>query len=286
MKSNHVFYLLLVLSAISAFLLPQRATDKVRPMVGGLLRPVAGPTHSVTSWATGRGNGPPPPVDARPADTIVAENLELKHSLAKAMYDLNELRKVNAEREKLGEIRDLCTPVTVIGVEGGTRQILQLGSGTLAGLTKGMAVLHEQDIVGVLDAGPASAKVQLVTDPQSRVRGHFATFVRAPATPGSTEEPATQFTRLNLTPMLIEGAGNGKMVARNLSHAAATKAGLVEGVWVILDDGDWPKEVQGRRLGVVRKVGLGDKLMAEIEIRPEIELTKLQKVMVLTRSRQ
>jgi cell shape-determining protein MreC len=54
----------------------------------------------------------------------------------------------------------------------------------------------------------------------------------------------------------------------------------------MLDDPDWPKNLQNRRIGKVVSI---DKrkdapLYAEIRIRPESDLKKLKEVMVLTRN--
>jgi len=288
-RFNQVFYLLLLLSAVSAFLLPQGVTDRLRPAAGVVLWPVARPSRSIAGWATGR-TGPGVPADTRPADVIVSENLDLKHTVARLQYELDEFRKRDAEYAKLGPLRDLCRPVPVIGVES-ERDVLTIGGSSLSGLADRMPVLHDRYIVGALqNVGLGGAQVMLLTDPRSRVRAHFASFRKvggraaAPADAGG-EAAAMQFVRLDLPVKLVEGAGNGRMICRNIPAPEIAKAGLAEGDWAVLDEPEWPGPVQGRRLGVIRKIVTGNKLMAEIEIRPDIDLKALKEVMVLVKDR-
>lgn len=285
MRFNQVFYLLLMLSAISAFMLPQGMTDRVRPLAGTLLTPVAEPTRALSGWMTGRA-GPSVPVDQRPADQIVLENVELKQTVAKLQHDLDVFRKRDAEHAKLGDIRDLCRPVTVLGpASSGGRDVLTVRSSSLTGLADKMVVLYEQDIVGVLaNVGAGGAQVRLVTDPQSRMLAKFGVFQK-PTSNAAGDGGEMRFVPLAIQPMLVEGAGGGKMICRNIPWKDATDAGLVEGAWAILNDAQLPTAVQGRRLGVVRKIAKGAKMMAEIEIRPEIDLMQLKEVMVLTKDR-
>jgi hypothetical protein len=288
MRFTQVFYLLLTISAITAFVLPSRLTARAKPAVETLLTPIAQPSRSLTGWVSGRSGGGPTTPDTRPAATIVSENLELKQSIAKLTYDLAELRKISAEQDKLGDIRDLCTPFTVLGTDvSGVRQMLSLRGGSFSGLTDKMIVLYDRDVVGILvDVGAGGAKVRLVTDPASGVEGHFATFKRDPAAQATTDgQPGMQFVRLDLPVKLIEGGGNGVMKCRNIAMDAVQKAGLTVGAWVVVDDRSWPTEVQGRRLGVVSKIIPDQKMMAAIEISPATDLLRLSKVMVLTKSR-
>jgi hypothetical protein len=302
MRFNHVFYTLLGLSGVSAFALPPAYTEPLRPKVGVLLAPVAQPARSIAGWATGRWGSPEPRLDDRPADAVYAENQELKVANARMAHELDDLRKIATEWEKVGPLRDRCTAVTVAGGDAalGTRDSLSLKGGAWSGLADGMYVLRDRDVVGRLVTGKVGAQVRLVTDPQTKVRAYFGTF-RKPAKvakPGATvvvggpagappaDADAPEFVRLNLPVKLVEGAGHGKMVCRNLPFAdAVDREGLKVGDWAMIEDPDWPKDLQGWRLGVVTAVRKTNRMMAEIEVQPERNLLLLSEVMVLTKEK-
>lgn len=287
MRFTHVYYLLLALSALSAFVIPQRFTDGGRPMVATLLTPVAQPARAVAAWATGRFNPPAPRGDGRPSEQLFQENDELRLANVKLIYDLEELRKVNGEREKLGDVRELCTPVAVIGNDPGQRDALAVRTTNLGNMHDGMYVLNDRDVVGTLITGKAGAQVRLVTDPQSRILAYFGSFRRSgkpdtqPAKGGSSDVPGMQFVRVALPTHLIEGTGRGKMICRNIPYADVEKAGLNAGDWVVVDDPACPKSLQGRRLGTVSSIGKSASMMALIEIKPQSDLLSLREVMIL-----
>jgi cell shape-determining protein MreC len=287
MRFTKVFYILLALSAISAFVLPARIGEAARPMAGALLTPVALPARAVASWATGRAGAAAPQPDGRPADEIVRENQDLRLANEKLAYDLARLQLLVQERAKIDpEIRDLCTPVAVLGDgNNGTRDALNVKSTSLGGLSDGMFVLHNRDVVGRLVTGKAGAQVRLVTDPTSRVQAYFVPFKRSAGKPGTTKPAGGRADRYDLPSKLVEGAGRGRMVCRNIPYASVEDVKLSVGDWAILDDPEWPKSLQGRRLGVVTKITKTARMMAEIEIKPEAELLQLNEVLVLTKEK-
>lgn len=302
MRFTQVFYILLALSAISAFLIPPRVGEAARPLMGTLLTPVAQPSRAIAAWATGRSGDPRPPTDDRPADDIVRENQDLRLANQKLAYDLARARALVQDRAKIDpEIRDLCTSVAVLGSTepGGGRDALTVKSTSLSGLADGMFVLHNRDVVGRLVAGKAGAQVRLVTDPRSRVKAYFVP-ARGDAQagdgqagdgqaggrrPGDKVGPAAD--RYDLPTKLIEGAGRGRMVCRNVPYADVERVRLKAGDWAIVDEDDieWPPELQGRRLGVVTKVTKTAKMMAEIEVKPEADVLLLREVLVLTKGK-
>ena len=287
MRFNHVFAILLFLSALSAFF-GGRVSEAVRPNVGVLFSPVSQPTRALAHWATGRLAGPAPRLDDRPRETVFTENQALRQENLILSNELVELRRINGERWNLGALRDRCTPLAVVGSDAGERESLLLRSGTLSGLRDGMYVLHDHDIVGTLVTGTASAHVRLVTDRQSKVEAGFGTFRNVgnrPATQPSAAGATSGFTRLDLPPRVLEGNGKGAMISRTIPHSEVVRVGLQRGDWAILEDPAWHPDLKGRRLGVVTDIRVSSRMMAEIEIKPDGDLLQLREVMVLTKER-
>ena len=147
----------MALSAVSAFALPARSAGRFRPQISMLFAPVAIPSARIASFFFHRFGGDQP-ADSRDLEAIRKENLELKSSVLTLSQQLSELAQRNAEREKLGLVRNLCTPVAVVGADSGTRESLSLRSSTLEGITDGLFVLYPGGVVGQIEqAGVAGA---------------------------------------------------------------------------------------------------------------------------------
>jgi cell shape-determining protein MreC len=280
-KFNHVFFVLMFLACLSAFVVPQRYTDKIEPQIQGLFAPVSIPGRWAGAALERRMTGPVEQTDTRPLDAIREENDFLLQQNAWLTQELDEERKLNEERDRVGvDVRKLCTPVPVVGTDSATGESLAVAGSSLQGLKDGMYVLYSGGIVGTLQrAGLAGGQVRLITNKGYCV---IASFTR----PGGTEKGQTQWARLGGNPVSVVGNGQGMMVCQMISVANVAKFGIRVGDWVMLDDPDWPKNLQNRRIGKVVSI---DKrkdapLYAEIRIRPESDLKKLKEVMVLTRN--
>jgi hypothetical protein len=120
--------------------------------------------------------------------------------------------------------------------------------------------------------------VRLITDPASKITGYFGRWVRK-------SETETEFQRTATDIPLIEGAGKGMLVIRNLNLKDIRAVGLAEGDWAVLDDNDWPQVVAGQRLGriVSIRARTDAPLKAEIRLQPQQNLSMLREVMVLTK---
>ena len=119
--------------------------------------------------------------------------------------------------------------------------------------------------------------MRLVTDRSFRATGRFGTF-------GVNEHGMTVFLPKDTTPPLVEGMGNGVMMIKNLEYDKAVKdVKVTEGMWVALDDPDYPSILAGQKIGKVVSIRRQPEaaLWADIEVRPEWNLLALTNVMVL-----
>jgi len=118
---------------------------------------------------------------AAPSDVAILrqQNAELQAEVAQLQREVIALREQAAEAEILGallnyarsnpESRYLATNVIGRDVSPYLRSVW-IGSGTDAGIARGMPVVTERGLVGrVVEAFPTAARVQLITDPQSAV---------------------------------------------------------------------------------------------------------------------
>jgi hypothetical protein len=254
----------MVLSFACAFVIPLRMTNPVRAQFQNIFAPVSRPVGSLAHWMHGK-LVRPERHDARDALVIEHENDRLKTSVANLQAQVRALQEITAERQLLGDVLPLCTPVTVVGIgtDAGNRESLSLQS--TEGVQDGMFALYSGGIVGRIDRAGFS------------VQGSFGRFV-------TNAQGQTVFQTLKAPAPLVQGAGKGEMVIKRLAMEELTD--VRPGDWVVVDDRDWPQTLHGYKLGVIesKEPAPGAPLFAELRVRPMTTLTRLNQVMVMTKA--
>jgi cell shape-determining protein MreC len=276
LRFNHVFVVLMILGAASAFAIPLRMTNPVRAQFQNLVSPIARPIGSFAHYVHGK-LARPQKLEARDANVIAVENDQLKTTIASLHAQVRSLQELTAERQLLGDVLPLCTPVTVVGGDPGLRESLNLQS--TVGLQEGMFALYSGGVVGRIDRAGYSggAQVRLITDAGFGVQGAFVRFVK-------NEQGQTVYQAIKAPYPLVQGAGNGMMVIRRLPMEELND--VRPGDWVVVEDRDWPLALKGYKLGVVetKEPAPGAPLFAEIRVRPVTNLMHLREVMVMTKA--
>lgn len=276
LKFNHVFVFLMIISGVCAFVVPLRMTNPVRAQFQNVFAPVSRPTGAVAAWLHDRISAAKP-IDSRDSLIIQQENARLQASLVNLQAQLKTLHDLTAERELLGDVLPLCTPVPVVGADAGQRESLSIQS--ISGIQEGMFALYWGGIVGRVDRAGFSggAQVRLITDPGFSVQGRFGRFVTGP-------DGHSAFQTLDAPPPLVQGAGNGEMIIRRLPLEDVSE--VRKGDWVVVEDHDWPLTLRWYKLGVVesKQQVSGAPLFAEIRLRPMSSLMQLREVMVMNKS--
>jgi cell shape-determining protein MreC len=202
--------------------------------------------------------------------------------------ELLKLQQLNADRQMVGDIRQYCTPVRVVGTDPGKRESLALLSGTGQGIQAGQPVLALKGLVGkVHSSGLAGSQVMLVTDREFSAIGEFRRFER------NAQSGAARYVATGATPPVVKGAGDGLMTITNvpLKETAAGKNDMPDiepvrvGDLVVLNDDEWPY-AHGRWLGHVESIEAlkSAPLFAQITVRPALNLPALREVLVMTRT--
>ena len=275
-KFNHVFTVLLLLSVLSAFVIPKK-TSGVRAHVQGIFYPVAKPARAIASAARGQMGGPE---DKRAAADIVRENERLKLAVASLTGQMEQLITRVAETEQFGEVGEYCKRVPVMGSDPALRDSLSV-PGRFDATLLNQPVLYIGGLAGRLErAGLTGAQVRLVTDRSFRATGRFGHF-------GTNEHGVTAFLPKDTTPPLVEGLGNGVMMVKNIKYDEALKF-VTEGMAVALDDQEYPSILAGQMIGKVVSIKRRPEaaLWADIEVRPQWNLMALTSVMVLQKANE
>jgi cell shape-determining protein MreC len=276
LRFNQVFFGLMTLSFISAFVAPQHLTDASRVQFEGLFIPVSRPAFTMANWLRRR-ISPDPPDDTRSAQTLIQENLQLRQQVTQLQMQVERLQGLAGERRNLGDLKELCDRVPVGGTDSGSREGLIL-SGMNGAIQKEQPVVYAGGLAGKIDrAGLGAAHVLLITDAGFNITGRIIRFVKSA---GGIEARA-----ISTAPVIVQGAGGGQMTVTKLSYADAVSEGIKPDDWIILADNDWPAAVQGIRIGRIASIGHWKRqpLFAEIRLEPQASLLRLADVWVMTR---
>lgn len=283
-KFHHIFIGLMLLCTASAVLLPASSAERVRAPFVLIFSPVAGPVHRGSAWL---GDRITPPSDTTLGSTstevaqLQAENDLLRRELLSLSTQLEDLKRLNADREQLGDLRRFSVPARVTGYEtsAGNRHHLTIVAPPDANIAEGMPVITPRGVLGKVTVSlRGGTRVRLTMDESFRVQGLFGRFTPNPAVPGGFS-----FQRLPGPPPLVTGTG-GKLRIANLSMRDAEAAGVRVGDVVILaDEIDWPPLLQGNVVGEVVSVEKSrlNPLWADIELAPPVDPRRLREVMVV-----
>ena len=289
LRFRHVFFGLMGVSALSAFVIPPGYARKFEPAVQGLFAPVSRPVGSLAAIVSNR-VAPPASNDRRAIQDVREENERLRTELTRVQAQLEEMQRVHTEMSLLGKARDFCQLFKVVGGDAGTRESIVLAASSFDGVKEEQYVLYRFGLVGQIQrAGVGGSQVRLVTDPAFRVQ---ILFRRMKTTDGKTLP-----VNVGTPACLVQGMGTGTMVVRDLNYSqigygpdfkpleGKEDACLRVGDMAVLSDRDCPLAVQGETLGTV--VGItrrtDQRMFAEIRIKPQEPLKKLREVMVMTK---
>lgn len=246
--------------------------------------PVSHPAHAVGGVVTGWLEPAEPidsasPDDPRAVARVYAENESLRQLLLAQTEQLERLKQINRDRDKLGtSIRNRCNPLRVVGLVEGEGDLLQVVGKAAA---EGLIALHTQGskggIAGTVEADAlGTARVRLISDRKHRpIGGAFWRF----------DSEKKELVELPVQPFLVSGLGEGRCAIVRHKEDDLKKAGVAPGDWAVLRDDDWPELLHGRRLAqVVAIEPIPDEAgFARVLMRPAADFTKVREVMVLTR---
>jgi cell shape-determining protein MreC len=290
-KFGHTFTVLMLLSSLSALVIPPTQTQRYKPNVQALFLPVSWPATGVGRWIAGRMGNEQGWNDRRNAEAIKAENAELRTTVFNLTERLNREMVKSAQREAVSpKLRENGVFVRTLGGDAGTRQTMLLPGPLPAGVANGMYAAYSGGVVGIVqNVGIAGAHVRLVTDVGFRVKCRFARLRR-------NEAGRPEMVPIPGVAVVVEGAGNNtlKVVKTGLTMDDVKKGGLldadgklVEGVWAYVDkdDPDWPQVFAGVPVGQIERVAPRDDapLFADVTLRPATNLARLREVLVVTK---
>jgi rod shape-determining protein MreC len=282
-RFNHVFFTLMLLALLSAFVFSPKATDRVKGRVSNIFAPVAWPTNQVAGWTKQKLVGRPLRDDGSPRNPrnetqLLEENMQLRIAVANLKGQLERMAEDKAQRDSIGDAKRFCTPFSVMGPDSAGRDTLMLSGSSFDGLREGMPVLYAGGIAGRLTrVGLGEARVLLVTDKQSQLTASFARFVKRP-------DGSRDFAILSPEARLVYGSGSGEMVMPTVPIKTIEEIGVRLDDWLVLNDHEWPRPLAGYRIGCITAITPSRSPgFAEVRIRPDQKLTGLREVMVMNK---
>ena len=256
----------MMLSLLSAFALPRRATDLSGTSLQAILIPISRPTYKIASAIRGRTSAQPMQ-DDRASRTIEQENLALKYQILRMTSEIDQLQERAGERASLGGFESFCDRFEVTAADAPPREGITVTGSGVGSLQLDQAVLSSGSAISLIGRvnrmGALAAHVRLISDPGFAVTGHFVSY--------STSDGAHNQD----LPALVKGRGEGEMMIDNLPMEDVQKAGLKSGDWVVLSDESFPRELQGIRIGRIESIQPLPKqpLFALIQLSPEQNLS-------------
>jgi cell shape-determining protein MreC len=286
LRFNHVYGLLLLFCAASAFVLP-KFVDPARAQLQNVYAPVSRPALAMAQWIHGwfdRTRVPDAisPEAPRSDADIRRENLELHQTLAFLTREVETLQERVAERAKLGSLAELCTSYSVSAGDSGSSESLVIGGGDFAGLKAGMPAVYPGGLAGQLQTpGLMGTRVRLITDSGFSIIGTVVRFVRR--TDGRTEPVS-----IPIGQVLVTGLGKNGLVIKDMPLEKAQQ--IHDDDWVEVDDSDkWLSAVQGEFIGRVVKIVPASSrhasMFEDIQLEPAARLMQLRELMVVDKAK-
>ncbi len=281
------------LSFLASFVFPGLATLPASDQLPGIFSPVSRPVRALTGMLYRHFHAEPVADDLSPQKprehaSVYEENHQLLTALASLQAKFDQLSQLNADRQAVGDIRPLCKPATVTGGEPlGLRESLNITAGPANSMLMGRPVIRGNpsqsplpcDLVGrVVHTGVAGAQVRLVTDPGFKLVGRIGRYVPQP-------EGLPKLVWVEKLHPVVCGIGHNAMTINLLTMKQVEDNGIAVNDMVVLDDPDWPRNIQGFEVGRIVSIGRQARapLLADIRIEPVGNLMRLTEVMVMVR---
>jgi len=166
------FCIVLSLYILSASARGQLKNDPIGPLLLWLIRPLQIAAHSTTSWIKGIQES------HLTATGYKAENERLRKRILELEMERNRILEAEATNQQLRDLLDFrahlpaasITAAIIASSASNWFQSCTIDKGTADGVRKGMSVVTPLGVVGrVVDAAARSAKVLLLTDPNSGI---------------------------------------------------------------------------------------------------------------------
>ena len=203
--------------------------------------------------------------DPRRLAAVYAENDRLRQAVERLTVQLDGLKRLNRDRDKLGSsLRRFCEPAAVVGAVEGEGDLLQLAG--VGSAVVGSRVLHTDGrsggVLGTIEAvAPGgSARARLVSD--SAHRPFACRFVRY-------DGGANAVRLLETRPFVVRGTGGNALAVERHQQADLEAAGVRPGDWAVLGDAEWPELLHGLRVGRVTAIEPLDDAPGQSRVRLE-----------------
>jgi cell shape-determining protein MreC len=277
LKFQHVFAGLLALCVLTAFVMPERYSEKTHPEIQALFAPVSYPVGAVAQRVR-NSVSPDLSPDRRQDEDIRHENQHLRDEVSRLYEQMRDLQERDEERNKIGPLRQYCKPFAVIGGDPGLRESLLIRASTLEGIKEPMPVVYPGGIAGQIQrAGIAGAQVQLISDTAFHIRGSFKRYIN--------EAGQLKPIPISNVQVVANGNGNNQMLVRLLTMQQVAAAGIRAGDVLVVDEPEWPNILRGTYLGHIVSIEKSKTLplFADIRIEPQQVLMRLREVLVVTK---